>query len=58
MKHYICTGGCDGVSNESGECQAIACPKFGQPLTECECADGKHAPKSEGVAVPEKKEEK
>jgi hypothetical protein len=42
MKHYICTGGCEGVSEKPGTCQAIACPKFNKPLIECECADGKH----------------
>lgn len=42
MKHYICTGGCKGISDESGVCQAKDCPKVGQPLSECTCVDEKH----------------
>lgn len=42
MKHYICTGDCGGVSEKPGVCQAQTCPKHGQPLSECECSDGKH----------------
>ena len=42
MKHYLCTGGCAGASNVPGTCQAIACPKYQKPLTECGCEDGKH----------------
>jgi hypothetical protein len=40
--HYICTGGCEGVSDKEGTCQAETCPKHGQPLTPCDCTDGKH----------------
>jgi coenzyme F420-reducing hydrogenase gamma subunit len=42
MKHYICTGGCMGVSEKPGTCQALTCPKHGLPLIECDCNDGKH----------------
>lgn len=42
MKHYICTGGCKGVSDTLGVCQAQNCPKHGKPLEECDCTDGKH----------------
>ena len=42
MKHYICTGGCEGVSEKQGVCQDETCPKHGQPLTECDCVDGGH----------------
>ena len=42
MKHYICTGGCMGVSDKPGVCQATDCPKHGKPLEECSCKDGKH----------------
>ncbi len=42
MKHYICTGGCQGVSDTPGSCQAKACPKYEQPLIECICTDGQH----------------
>lgn len=51
MRHYICTGGCGGVSNKYGVCQATDCPKHGKPLDECDCEDGKHA-----AAAPEPKE--
>ena len=40
--HYICTGGCNGVSDKPGVCQAADCPKHGQPLTQCGCEGGKH----------------
>ena len=42
-KHYICTGGCGGVSETPGVCQAEDCPDHGQPLKDCGCADGKHS---------------
>ena len=42
MKHYICTGGCEGVSEKPGVCQDETCPKHDRPLTECDCADGGH----------------
>lgn len=42
MAHSICTGGCKGVSDTPGICQAEDCPKHGQPLIECNCEDGKH----------------
>ena len=42
MDHYVCNGGCEGVSEKEGTCQAIACPKFGKPLEKCDCTDGKH----------------
>mgnify|MGYP001602916131 FL=1 len=42
-KHYICTGGCGGVSETPGVCQAKDCPDHGQPLKDCGCADGKHS---------------
>jgi len=40
--YYICTGGCHGESDVPGTCQAIISPKHGQPLTACDCRDGKH----------------
>ena len=40
--HYICTGGCKGVSEVEGVCGAETCPKHGNPLTSCDCKDGKH----------------
>lgn len=30
---YVCTGGCGGVSDVPGVCQATTCAKHGQPLT-------------------------
>lgn len=41
--HYICTGGCEGVSDKKGVCQAGDCPKHGKPLSKCSCGDGRHA---------------
>ena len=43
MEHYVCTGGCKGVSGKPGVCQEKTCPKYGKPLDRCECADGLHA---------------
>jgi len=43
MKHYICTGGCEGVSDKPGVCQAMTCAKHGKPLIECDCTDAKHS---------------
>jgi hypothetical protein len=42
MTHYICTGGCEGVSDKPGTCQAEDCEKHGEPLTKCECTDSNH----------------
>lgn len=41
-KHYICTGGCKGVSDKPGVCQTEGCPKHKHQLKECDCTDGKH----------------
>ncbi len=40
--HYICTGGCKGVSQVPGTCQAASCPLVGHDLEPCDCKDGKH----------------
>ena len=42
MDHYICKGGCDGVSQEPGVCQEPSCPHYGKPLEACGCMDNKH----------------
>lgn len=42
MEHYICKGGCRGVSSWPGICQAEDCPKKGEPLEKCVCEDEKH----------------
>ncbi len=58
MEHYICIGGCRGVSEVPGVCQADECQKHGHPLEVCECTDGKHGGVFEGVAFdPEEKQE-
>ena len=47
MDHYICTGGCGGVSDVAKACETEGCPKKGQPFEECGCADGSHEKKAE-----------
>lgn len=47
MKHYICTGGCGGVSDQPGNCNAQGCPLYKKPLKECNCSDGKHQSKEQ-----------
>lgn len=42
MTHYICEGGCKGVSNVAKKCEAIDCPHKGVDLKSCDCKDGKH----------------
>jgi len=42
MTHYICKGGCNGVSDSPGTCQAKDCASHGKPLEACSCEDGKH----------------
>ena len=41
-EHYICYGGCKGVSDMPGICGAPDCADYGQPLHDCNCPDGKH----------------
>lgn len=55
MRHYICTGGCEGVRELPGSCQAEDCDKHLEPLEACDCADGKHGGAFD--AVPEEEEE-
>lgn len=43
MEHYVCTGGCEGVSDKPGVCQAKTCRKYLKPLIKCDCEDGKHS---------------
>ncbi|OGL67636.1 hypothetical protein A3B21_01435 [Candidatus Uhrbacteria bacterium RIFCSPLOWO2_01_FULL_47_24] len=57
MTHYICTGGCGGVSEEIGTCQTETCDNWGEPLEECNCTDGTHQNK-EGEEEGEEKEAK
>lgn len=41
-KHYICLGGCQGVSKVSGVCQAVDCKNHSHSLVPCNCKDEKH----------------
>lgn len=41
-KHYICSGECNGVSEEFKSCCDESCSRFGKPLEECNCKDNKH----------------
>ena len=41
-KHYICLGGCNGVSPVPGVCQASDCVNHNHELVKCECTDGLH----------------
>ncbi|MEI8129945.1 MAG: hypothetical protein WCG55_00365 [bacterium] len=45
-EHYICTGGCKGISLTPGTCQAESCAKHGQPLEACHCQSEGHDEKS------------
>lgn len=47
MKHYYCDGGCKGVSDNPGTCQAETCPKHNEPLKECDCTEEEHKTDSE-----------
>lgn len=62
MTHYICTGGCGAVVEKPGVCQAMGCPKHGQPFEPCDCTDNQHygkvKPPTGTGTMPEKKEEK
>ncbi len=49
MTHYVCTGGCDGVSDEPAACQLKGCIKYELPMAICHCTDGQHA---EALANP------
>ncbi len=42
MTHYVCTGGCEGVSDTPLSCQMNYCAKHQEPLIECNCTDSKH----------------
>ncbi|PIR79970.1 MAG: hypothetical protein COU25_02660 [Candidatus Levybacteria bacterium CG10_big_fil_rev_8_21_14_0_10_35_13] len=56
--HYVCTGGCGLVTNESGKCTSRGCVRNRNPLVVCKCKNGKHGilltrnlPK--GIPLPE-----
>lgn len=45
MQHYICKGGCNGVTDaEHATCQAADCQDHGRKLLPCDCTDGMHKP--------------
>ena len=50
MTHYICTGGCEGVSETPGTCQAQDCEKQGQSMDSCECSEELHGQSNEETA--------
>jgi len=55
--HYICTGGCKGVSEKAGLCMAKDCPMHGEPLRPCECHNGTHGGLLDGLEEEEDDEE-
>ncbi len=56
-KHYVCTGGCGGVSAKPGTCAALSCARYGKPLELCDCTDGTHGwVKDEDEALKELEE--
>ena len=56
MPHYTCIGDCKGISMQPGSCKAKECDKHDQPLTECNCTDGKHRELEEGYEEPAKEQ--
>jgi len=43
IPHYACTGRCGTVKDVSGKCPTSGCKRARNPLTECNCKDGKHS---------------
>jgi hypothetical protein len=41
-EHYICLGGCRGVSKVPGVCQTEGCANHHHELVKCNCTDGLH----------------
>lgn len=41
-EHYVCLGGCRGVSKVPGVCQAPNCVNHNHELVKCNCTDGLH----------------
>lgn len=41
-EHYICKGGCQGVSETPGTCGAGDCASYQDELEKCDCADEAH----------------
>jgi hypothetical protein len=42
IPHYVCMG-CRFTANEPGKCPTGGCPRHRNPLSQCQCKDGKHA---------------
>jgi len=42
IPHFVCTGGCKFVSTSPGKCPTRGCVRARNPLSECNCQDGKH----------------
>lgn len=47
MSHFVCKGGCGGVSEFEGFCETDGCANQWQPLESCDCQDGKHYAKND-----------
>jgi hypothetical protein len=41
-EHYVCTCGCQGVSDKPGTCQTSDCIGRGVPLDKCDCTNEQH----------------
>ncbi|OGI67919.1 hypothetical protein A2738_03675 [Candidatus Nomurabacteria bacterium RIFCSPHIGHO2_01_FULL_42_15] len=41
-EHYICLGGCRGVSKVPGACNSPSCVNHNHKLVKCNCTDGLH----------------
>jgi hypothetical protein len=39
--HYVCMS-CRSSTNDRGKCTTPGCPRARNPLSECQCKDGKH----------------
>ncbi len=42
QKHFICLGGCEGVSSSAGVCQSVECDDYNLKLMPCNCTNGEH----------------
>jgi len=40
--HYVCTGGCGQISDVYAKCTTRGCIRNRNPLTLCNCKNGKH----------------
>jgi len=49
MTHFVCKGGCGGVSESEGVCEAEGCVSQWELLEACDCTDNKHGENSKLV---------